>query len=156
VSLRPLDAVLLACCLALAGAVALLAWRWDAFARRWRRLLQAADGRPLEEALARALARLDELDALRGELRRLEERVDGCVRRPAVVRFNAFRDVGADLSFAVALLDAGGTGVVLSGLYARDEQRVYAKPVADGASRYPLTEEERHAIRLSLGGGPTP
>lgn len=63
-----------------------------------------------------------------------------------VVRFNAYHDTGGEYSFAVALLDAAGSGVVLSGLYHREQCRVYAKPVAAGDSSYTLTDEEREAI----------
>ena len=63
-----------------------------------------------------------------------------------VVRFNPYHDTGGDYSFAVALLDATGTGVVLTGLYHRDRCRVYAKPVSRWQSGYELIDEERQAI----------
>jgi len=63
-----------------------------------------------------------------------------------VVRFNPFHDTGGDYSFAVALLDASGAGVLLTGMYHRDQCRVYAKPVRAWTSEYELTDEERAAI----------
>jgi hypothetical protein len=63
-----------------------------------------------------------------------------------VVRFNPYHDTGGDYSFAVALLDAAGAGVVITGLYHRDRCRVYAKPVRAWESSYTLTDEEREAI----------
>lgn len=63
-----------------------------------------------------------------------------------MVRFNAFHDTGGDYSFAVALLDQAGAGVVLSGLYHRDQCRVYAKPVTGWDSSYTLTDAEQEAI----------
>jgi hypothetical protein len=68
-----------------------------------------------------------------------------------VVRFNPYHDTGGDYSFAVAILDAGGNGVVLSGLYHRDRCRVYAKPVSAWASTYTLTDEELEAIDQARG-----
>jgi hypothetical protein len=68
-----------------------------------------------------------------------------------VVRFNPYHDTGGDYSFAVALLDAGGDGVVLSGLYHRDRCRVYAKPVGAWSSAYTLTDEEVEAIDRARG-----
>jgi hypothetical protein len=68
-----------------------------------------------------------------------------------VVRFNPYHDTGGDYSFAVAILDAGGHGVVLSGLYHRDRCRVYAKPVSAWASTYTLTDEELEAIDQARG-----
>jgi hypothetical protein len=62
------------------------------------------------------------------------------------VRFNPFADKGGDQSFAVALLDDLGDGVVFTGLHSRTDVRVYCKPVVGGASTYPLTNEEAEAI----------
>ena len=69
-----------------------------------------------------------------------------------VVRFNPYHDTGGDYSFAVALLDAAGDGVVLTGLYHRDRCRVYAKAVREGGSEQTLSEEERQAIEQARAG----
>jgi len=72
-----------------------------------------------------------------------------CVQKVAVVRYNAFHNVGSDQSFSVALLDSGDSGVVISGIYGRDTSTTYAKPIQAGASDYVLTEEEESAIALA-------
>jgi Protein of unknown function (DUF4446) len=69
-----------------------------------------------------------------------------------VVRFNPYHDTGGDYSFAVALLDAAGDGVLLTGLYHRDRCRVYAKSVHGWESPHTLTDEERAAIDQARGG----
>ncbi len=73
------------------------------------------------------------------------------LQQVGVVRFNPYHDTGGDYSFAVALLDAAGSGVLLTGLYHRDRCRVYAKPVRAWDSEYTLTEEERQAIEQARG-----
>lgn len=73
-----------------------------------------------------------------------------------VVRFNPYHDTGGDYSFAVALLDAAGNGLVLTGLYHRDRCRVYAKPIQGWTSSYTLTDEERAAIEQARGAGQLP
>ena len=72
------------------------------------------------------------------------------VQRVGVLRYRAFEDAG-EQSFAVALLDEAGDGVVLSGLHHRNGVRVYAKPVEKEDSSFALTDEERKAI-----AGPRP
>jgi len=64
------------------------------------------------------------------------------------VRFNPFKDVGGDQSFAVALLDGKRNGIVLSSLYTKESSRLYAKPIQDGLGlpQYPLTDEEKEAV----------
>jgi len=80
----------------------------------------------------------------------LEQRLSLAVQRTGMVRFNAFADTGGEMSFALALLDASGTGVVVSSLYGRAEARVYAKPIVRGASTYHLSGEETQAIAQAL------
>ena len=75
----------------------------------------------------------------------------GALQHVGVVRFNPYHDTGGDYSFAVALLDAQGAGVLISGLYHRDRCRVYAKPVQAWESTYKLTDEEREAIDKARG-----
>jgi hypothetical protein len=76
--------------------------------------------------------------------------IEGAVRHVGLVRYDAFEDVGGRLSFSCALLDAKGTGVVMTSINGRQDTRVYAKPVAEGRSTYNLSIEEEEAIRQAL------
>ncbi len=93
-----------------------------------------AENRRATEQVARAA------DALAAHLA-------GTPRHVGMVRFNAFGVGGTALSFALALLDDHGTGVVLSSIYGREESRVYVKTVEAGVSPLRLTEEEKQAVR---------
>lgn len=63
-----------------------------------------------------------------------------------VIRYNPFSEVGSNQSFSVALLDKNSDGVVITGLYSRDGNRIYAKPVKAGNSEYALSDEEKKAV----------
>jgi hypothetical protein len=79
----------------------------------------------------------------------IERTVIQCVQKVGIIRFNAFDNVGSDLSFSIALLDNNDSGVVLSGIYARDSSSTYAKPVSSGKSKYSLSAEEIQAIDIA-------
>jgi hypothetical protein len=64
----------------------------------------------------------------------------------SVKRFDPFQNAGGQQSFASALLNEKGDGVVLSGIHSRDGVRVYAKEVKKFASERELSEEETGAI----------
>lgn len=87
---------------------------------------------------------------IRGQ-RETDKRVTGCVQRYGMVRFNAFVDVGGEQSFALALLDDKGTGLVLSNIYGRQDSRMYVKEMVDGKSDKPLSDEEKNAVGLAFG-----
>jgi len=122
--------------------------------RRLRRVIGDAQGSGLDEILDRHLRRLDDvgqrvdaLNKLHHELERLSQRT---IQRVGMVRFNPFADTGGDQSFAIALLDAEGNGLVLSSLHGRADTRVFAKQVQNGRSRHALSDEEQDAIRKAL------
>ncbi len=125
--------------------------------RRYRRLMRGVNGANLEKLLEETMQacrdaekRVDDLEGLCRELKQLST---ASIRRVGFVRFNAFSDMGSDLSFALALLNEPGDGIVLCCLTSREECRLYAKPVKGGVSPYPLSEEEKEAIRKALEAG---
>jgi len=68
----------------------------------------------------------------------------------AMIRFNPFKEVGGDQSFAIAILNSKNNGLVISSLYTREGTRVYSKAILSGESeKYPLTEEEKQVIILA-------
>jgi len=83
------------------------------------------------------------------DIERLYSLLGYCVQKVAVVRYNAFHNVGSGQSFSVAFLDSDDNGVVMSGIYGRDSSTTYAKPVKAGASEYILTGEEEDAIAIA-------
>ena len=76
----------------------------------------------------------------------LEKTAQKSIQKTGVVRFNPFKDMGGDQSFSIALLDAYDSGLVISSLFTREGTRIYTKPIDQGNSKYPLTEEEKRAI----------
>jgi len=122
--------------------------------RRLRRLFGEGEGVGLDELLDRQFRRLDtvaeRVEALNRLHRDLEDLAKRSIQKVGVVRFNPFADTGGDQSFAVALLDAEGNGVVLSSLHGRADTRIFAKPVQGGRSKHALSDEEQDAIRKAL------
>lgn len=99
------------------------------------------------------------LDGLHGDVRRLSDdlaaaRADlsDALRHVAVVRYDAFGDMGGRMSFSAALLDDAGDGLVLTSINGRSETRTYAKGVKGGASEHTLSPEEQQAIGLATRG----
>jgi hypothetical protein len=102
------------------------------------------------ESLAARLADItSRTDRLTARSEQIEAALARAVRGVGLVRFRAFEDTGGDQSFALALTDGEGNGVVLSALYGRDATRVYAKPVEGWLSPKPLGAEEEQALAQS-------
>lgn len=92
-----------------------------------------------------------EIDGMKKALSLLEASVARSVQNVGLVRYNPFGDTGGDQSFALALLDARGDGIIISSLHGRTATRFYAKPVKAGASLLSLSEEEKEALEQAMG-----
>lgn len=129
-------------------------YRLNRLARQYKALLRNGDGKNLEEViinnsktLERVLLKIDVFEEQLSETERLAKK---SIQRVGMVRFNAFDDIGGDLSYALALLDQNGDGVVISSIYGRDDARTYAKTIKQGKSSYQLSTEEEQAIINSV------
>ena len=93
-----------------------------------------------------------DLAGLRSEVQTLREDSGAALRHLAVVRYDAFDDMGGRLSWSLALLDEGGHGVVLTSIHGRSEARTYAKGVRAWACEQATSPEEDQAIGKARGG----
>ena len=105
----------------------------------------------LEGVLFEEIKRLkkseDEIKKILKSLKGLEKMASLSIQKVGVVRFNPFKEVGGDQSFAIALVDSYNNGLVISSLYTREGTRIYAKPVEAGQSKYPLSKEEKESMK---------
>jgi hypothetical protein len=138
--------------LALLGVVIMLA-RQQRLLGQYQHLMAGTSGGNLESMLNEHIAQVREtaerVESVDRLARSLEKAAHFSLQHLGVVRYNPFSDTGGDQSFAIALVDGHGNGVVLSSLHARDLTRVYAKPLQKWESSYSLTDEEKQAIALA-------
>lgn len=129
--------------------------------RRLRRsfvLLQGMDGSDgtatFVEVIARALTDVETLRAevadQRGRLRTFRGELADAIRHLAVVRYDAFNDMGGRLSFSAAMLDDAGDGLVLTSINGRSETRTYAKGLKGGNSEAALSPEEEQVVGWAM------
>ena len=110
-------------------------------------------GNNLDEMLRKYLDDVKEIKKDNSEIKayytKLDSDIASCIQKVGLVRYNAFKDVGSDLSFAIALLDRNNNGVVLNGLYGSESSNIYAKPIKNGQSKYQLSDEEKSALEIA-------
>jgi len=117
---------------------------------RYKKLMRGTSNSNLEEMLLDRLNSIEDAKqnsekALK-ECERLEIKIKDCIQKVAIMRYKAFENVGSDLSFSIAMLDDKNDGVILTGIYGRQESTTYAKPIDKGISRYDLSEEELYVL----------
>lgn len=123
--------------------------------RKYKEFMQKiGNGKNIEEDLENYMYRVERVEKQNGEInsiiKGLDKDLKKCIQKIGIVRYNAFKDVGSDLSFTLAMLDENDNGVVLNGIYSREMSNIYAKPVEKGKSSYTLSEEEQEAIKKAV------
>ena len=88
----------------------------------------------------------EDVHGLRQEVAALRNEGSDALRHLAVVRYDAFGDMGGHLSWSVALLDDAGNGVVLTSIHGRSDARTYAKSISDWRCEQQLSPEELEAV----------
>jgi hypothetical protein len=92
----------------------------------------------------------ENLEKLSEELERLKRESKFSIQKTGIVRFNPFLEIGGNQSFSIALLDGKNNGLVITSLYTREGNRIYAKPIIEGKSQYLLSKEEKEAIEKAI------
>ena len=117
-------------------------------------MIRLGNGENVDEMLKNYIKKVEEVDEKNNQIAQyctnIDNKIKGCSQKIGIVRYNAFKDTGSDLSFALAILDDYDNGVVLNGIYARDSSNIYAKPVEKGNSKYVLSNEEKEAIYKAI------
>lgn len=135
-----------------AALITLVLWMF-ALQRRISRLLGGKSGATLEDTINKHTSSLDELFRARTEVKQdlaaLDQRIKTKIQGAKTIRFNPFHGTGSggNQSFATALLDEKGDGVVLSSLYSREKLSIFAKPIKNRTSEFELTDEEAEVLK---------
>ncbi len=123
--------------------------------KRYKKFIKKlSKGNNIEEDLKNYISKVENIEKQNNEIiqfcENLNNKISKCIQKIGIVRYNAFKDTGSDLSFALAMLDDKNNGIVLNGIYSREMSNIYAKPIINGASEYKLSEEESEAIQKAI------
>lgn len=136
--------------------VVLISYNLGLIRRSQRILTRGMTDNTLQEILAAHFVRVDGLEERISQLEHNTEILHSiqmrAVQRIGLVRYDAFSDMGGELSFALALLNEHGDGVLLSTITGRQENRTYTKQVRGGRASIQPSIEEIAAIEQAMSG----
>lgn len=107
----------------------------------------------LENMILEYMGRVNQVDdKYEDVLQKIDDinlRMENCIQKVAVVRYNPFDNMGSDLSFALCLLDEHNNGFVINTIHGREASYTYAKPIFALDSSYALSSEEKRVLRMA-------
>ncbi|MCC6223858.1 MAG: DUF4446 family protein [Thermoleophilia bacterium] len=134
--------------------LAFLYWRTLRKVRRAQAVVLGSGREDLVNFAVTLQTRIDELhgavDELAAALVRVDKRIDGALSRTAIVRYDAYEDVGGQQSASLAFLDASRSGIVVTAIQGRDYARIYVKELERGRAPVPLSPEEQDAVERAM------
>jgi hypothetical protein len=99
-------------------------------------------------------ARIDDVhravDEIAAGLSRVDRRIDDCVSKTSIVRYDAYEDKAGRSSATVAILNAARSGIVVSAIQGRDYARIYMKELDRGRPSVALSPEELEAVERAM------
>ena len=124
------------------------------FMKKYKMFMRGMDGASLERAFA---ARFNQMDILEEnsrnhmeEIRKIKEVQNITLNKVAIVKYDAFKEMGGKLSFALAMLDKENNGFVMNAIHSSDGCYIYVKEIVKGESYVVLGEEEKEALRQAV------
>lgn len=117
--------------------------------------MEGSDAKSLEKIVKE---KLDEFDSLKSNIEAVKERVDSIdetmltvYRKSAVVKYDAFKEMGGKLSFVLALLNEENNGFIINSMHSsREGCFTYVKEIIGGKSFITLADEEKQALEKAI------
>ena len=92
----------------------------------------------------------EQTDLLHKRMMYVEKSLNRSYQKCGVVKYDAFKELGGQLSFAYALLNDSNTGFVMNCIHSREGSYTYIKDIVRGECELPLSEEEAEAVKNAI------
>lgn len=116
--------------------------------------MRGKDGKNLEASILEKFDELDEITQLslknRQDIQKMREDIIGNFQKVGIERYDAFNEMGGNLSFALTLLDGNNSGYILNSMHSREGCYNYIKEIVKGESYIELSEEEAESLEKAI------
>ena len=116
--------------------------------------MRGKDGRTLEDSIFERFDDLEEVTNLalknRQQIKNLQEDLLESLQKIGIVKYDAFNEMGGNLSFALTLLDGNNNGYIINSMHSREGCYNYIKEIVKGESYIELSEEESESLDRAI------
>lgn len=123
--------------------------------KRLDRFLTGKDGKSLEQDIIGLFEDNKFLkvnaDKNKKDMRVLTKKLENAYQKMGLVKYDAFQQMGGQLSFSLCLLDDNNNGFIINSVHSTEGCYSYTKEIKAGESEIDLGEEEEEALSIALG-----
>ena len=123
--------------------------------KRLDQFLLGKDGASLEQDILKLyddnqfLRELEEKD--RNDIDTIFKRMQTVYQKMGLVRYDAFNQMGGQLSYSLALLDENDNGFIINSVHSTEGCYSYSKEIRNGDNNITLSAEEAEALAIAKG-----
>lgn len=121
---------------------------------KYASFMRGSDGVSLETTI---LEKFDDIDELKEQneiktqlINKIQENFKIAYQKIGLVKYDAFKEMGGNLSFVLVLLNKENTGFMINAMHSRDGCYTYMKEIIKGESFIELAEEEKQALEQAV------
>lgn len=86
----------------------------------------------------------------RKDIENLYRKLEGTFQKIGIVKYDAFAQMGGQLSFSLALLDENDNGFILNSVHSTEGCYSYTKEIKNGLCDISLGDEEKKALDIAM------
>lgn len=128
--------------------------KYNRLKRSYTSFMRGKDGKTLERSILDKFDEFDEVSKVvrknSADIKTLFQEMKGNYQKAGIVKYDAFNEMGGNLSFSLALLDGNNSGWVINSMHTRDGCYTYVKEIVRGESYIELAEEEVQALEQAM------
>lgn len=123
--------------------------------KRMDKFLTGKDGKNLEEKLCSLFEDnkflKNSTEKNKKDIRVLYKNMESAYQKMGLVKYDAFNQMGGQLSFCLALLDENNNGFIINSVHSTEGCYSYTKEIKQGGSIISLGKEEAEALAIAMG-----
>lgn len=116
--------------------------------------MRGKDGKTIEESILDGFEEIDKIGNIakknRQDIRDISKSIAGNYQKLGIVKYDAFHEMGGNLSFALTMLDAKNNGYIINAMHSREGCYTYIKEIVGGESYIELADEEAESLERAI------
>lgn len=116
--------------------------------------MRGKNGKSIEKTIFKKFEELEEISDLikinEKEIDDLRKKMERHYQKAGIVKYDAFHEMGGNLSFALTILDENDNGWILNAMHSREGCYTYIKEIVRGESFIELSEEEKQCLEKAI------